>query len=173
MPRTIWINSHTSGADAVFAHNLRYLLKNVNYSNKPLAFACIGSARVTGDNLGPIIGTILSRSRYPHVYGTLDDPLNALTLPCFLPLLNDIERQYCLIAIDASIGNGGQCGHLTISDTCLHPGSALRRDLPPLGQLHITGVFDGLDSPKARQLLPILCRNLGLGLLSVCKEIYT
>lgn len=171
MSRTIWINSRTIGADAIFEQNLRYLLKNVNSSNKPLAFACIGSARVIGDNLGPIIGTILTRSNYPHVYGTLDDPLNALTLPDYFPVLKDIERQCCLIAIDASIGNGGQSGHLTLSDTCLYPGSALRRALPALGSLHITGVFDGLDSPKARQLLPVFCRNMGPGLLRICRGI--
>ncbi len=170
MSRTIWINSRTIGADAIFARNLRYLLKNVNSSNKPLAFACIGSTRVIGDNLGPIIGTILARSNYPHVYGTLDHPLNALTLPDCFPVLNDIERRYCLIAIDASIGNGGQSGHLTLSDTCLYPGSALRRRLPALGSLHITGVFESLDSPQAKQLLPVFCRNLGLGLLNICRE---
>ena len=171
MSRTIWINSRSTGAEAIFARNLRYLLKNVNSSNKPLAFACIGSAKVIGDNLGPIIGTILTRSNYPHVYGTLDHPLNALTLPGYYPILNEIEQQYCLIAIDASIGNGGESGHLTLSDTCLYPGSALRRRLPALGSLHITGVFDGLDSPQAGKLLPVFCRNMGLGLLKICREI--
>lgn len=167
MSHTIWINSRATGAAAIFAQKLRYLLKNVNPSNKPLAFACIGSANVMGDNLGPMIGTILSRSHYPHIYGTLDNPLNALTLPDRLPLLNELNRNCCLIAIDASLGNSRQSGHLTLTDTCLHPGSALCRDLPAIGQLHITGVFDSLDSPEARQLMPSLCRGIGLGLLEI------
>lgn len=171
MSHTIWINGRITGADTIFAQNLRYLLENVNSSNNPLAFACIGSSRVTGDNLGPIIGTILTRSHYPHVYGTLEHPLNALTLPDCMPMLRDIEQRYCLIAIDAAIGNVGQCGHLTLSSTCLHPGSALRRQLPPLGHIHITGVFDSLETRKTRQLLPVLCRHIGLGLLEICREI--
>lgn len=172
MSHTIWINSRTSDAPAVLAQNLRYLLENVNFFNKPLAFACIGSSRVMGDNLGPIIGTILSKKNYPYVYGTLDNPLNALTLSASLPQLNKLAENCCLIAIDASIGNCRQSGHLTLTDTCLHPGSALRRRLPAVGQIHITGVFNSLDSPSSRQLLPPLCKSIGHGLLDILTGLY-
>lgn len=167
MSHTIWINSRTSDASAVLAQNLRYLLENVNSSNKPLAFACIGSSRVMGDNLGPIIGTILSQKNYPYVYGTLDNPLNALTLPEHLTQLKELTKNCCVIAIDASIGNCRQSGHLTLSDTCLHPGSAIRRRLPAVGRIHITGVFSSLNAPETRELLAPLCKSIGHGLLDI------
>ena len=85
MNRTIWINSTLPDACDIFSRNLRYLLHHVNPHKMPLAFACIGSANVCGDNLGPLIGTILTRHSLPNVYGTMAEPLNALTLPDYMP----------------------------------------------------------------------------------------
>ena len=170
MSCTIWMDSRTPDASDIFAQNLRYLLENVNPSGKPLAFACIGSAKVTGDNLGPLIGTILSRCPYPQVYGTMAAPLNAITLPRYFALLERINKHCCLIAIDASLGSKAQSGHITLTDACLHPGAGVSRNLPAIGRLHITGVFDSLDSPDARKLLPVLCRSIGLGLLGICQN---
>ena len=45
-------------------------------------FLCIGSDRITGDSLGPLIGHRLTAYRGLgfYVYGTLDDPVHALNL---------------------------------------------------------------------------------------------
>jgi len=165
MKHTIWINSRLPDAADTFGRNLRYLLHRVNPQRKPLAFACIGSANVPGDNLGPLMGTILTRHGLPNVYGTMEWPLNAITLPHNMPLLKTIEKNCCLIAIDAAIGNPAQSGHLTLTEGALFPGSALRRQLPPVGHLHITGVFEGLNYPSARTLLPAFCYPLTYAIL--------
>ena len=96
--------------------------------------------------------------------------LNTLTLPHNMPLLKTVEKKYCLIAIDAAIGNPAQSGHLTLTEGALFPGSALRRQLPPVGQLHITGVFDNLTHPSARTLLPAFCYPLTYAILSLKNE---
>ena len=57
MYSSIWINSAQPDAVDIFSRNLRYLLNRVNPQGKPLAFACIGSANVPGDSLGPLMGT--------------------------------------------------------------------------------------------------------------------
>ena len=162
MHHTIWINSALPDAADIFGRNLRYLLKQVNPQRNPLAFACIGSANpnVPVDNLGPLIGTILSRHQIPNVYGTMEAPLNALTLPYYMPLLKATEKNCCLIAIDAAIGTPVQTGYLTLTKGSIRPGSALRRKLPPVGHLHITSVFEQLNCPVCRQLLPVFCRQL-------------
>lgn len=162
MHHTIWINSTLPDAADIFGRNMRYLLDHVNPRKKPLAFACIGSANpnVPVDNLGPLIGTILTRHGLPNVYGTMDYPLNAITLPHYMPLLKAIEKNCCLIAIDAAIGAPTQTGYLTLTKGVIRPGSALNRKLPPVGHLHITGVFEQLDCPASKQLLPIFCRQI-------------
>lgn len=170
MSCTIWINSLSPQASELFAQNLRFLLKDVNPWGKPLAFACIGSAKVTGDNLGPLIGTILSRCHCRNIYGTVSMPLNALTLPDQQSFFRQLEKDCCLIAIDASIGSAAQRGLITLTDQSLHPGSALCKNLPAIGHLHITGVFNILEDEQTRQLLPVLCRAISLGILDVCKN---
>ncbi len=166
MDHTLWINSGLPDAVDIFDRNLRYLLCHVNPDHQPLAFACIGSANVPGDNLGPLIGTILTRQGRPNVYGTMEEPLNALTLPHYMPLLQYMEETCCLIAIDAAIGNKAQCGYLTLTKGTLSPGSALRRKLPPIGHLHITGVFEQLDTAACRRLLPLFCRQITAALIN-------
>ena len=170
MYSSIWINSAQPDAADIFSRNLRYLLNRVNPRGKPLAFACIGSANVPGDSFGPLMGTILTRHGLPNVYGTMEWPLNALTLPHNMPLLKTVEKDCCLIAIDAAIGNPAQSGHLTLCRGCIRPGSALNRKLPPIGALHITGVFNSLDNIAALTLLPTFCHPLTYAILSLQNE---
>ena len=50
---------------------------------KPIVFVCIGSDRVTGDSLGPLIGYKLNKSPFASrfiIYGTLEYPVHALNL---------------------------------------------------------------------------------------------
>lgn len=167
MHHTIWINSALPDAADIFGRNLRYLLDRVNPHKKPLAFACIGSANtaVPFDNLGPLMGTILTRHGLPNVYGTMDCPLNALTLPHYMSLLKVAEKNCCLIAIDAAMGTPAQSGHLTLCRGRIHPGSALNRKLPPVGALHITGVFKSFDNDTALPLISNFCFQITAGLL--------
>ena len=167
MCHTIWINSSLPDAVDIFDRNLRYLLHHVNPHKKPLAFACVGSANVAGDNLGPLSGTILSRHSLSNVYGTMEEPLNALTLPHYMPLLKYLEETCCLIAIDAAIGNKAQCGCLTLTKGSLFPGSAFNKNLPPVGHVHIAGVFDSLNHTAAFPLLAVFCHQLTDVILSL------
>lgn len=165
MYHTIWINSARSDTVAVFNRNMRYLLARVNPHKKPLAFACIGSANVVGDNLGPLIGTVLTRHGLSNVYGTMEEPLNALTLPHYMPLLKYLEETCCLIAIDAAIGDNAQCGYLTLTEGALHPGSAFSKDLPTVGHVYITGIFEQLGNTASREFLSIFCRQISAALI--------
>ena len=47
-----------------------------------VVFLCIGSDRITGDSLGPLIGHKLSKEHLSRcsIYGTLDQPVHALNL---------------------------------------------------------------------------------------------
>lgn len=47
-----------------------------------VVFLCIGSDRITGDSLGPLIGHKLSKEHLSRciIYGTLNQPVHALTL---------------------------------------------------------------------------------------------
>src|SRR5690625_2282795 len=58
------------------------LITSFSNVQQDIVAICIGTDRSTGDSLGPLTGTFLSRFRPKniHVYGTLHHPVHALNL---------------------------------------------------------------------------------------------
>ena len=73
---------------------------------RELVFVCIGSDRITGDSLGPLVGHSLSRQGLSsaYVYGTLSNPVHALNLRETIEEINLRHPDSLVIAVDASLG---------------------------------------------------------------------
>ncbi|NLO22156.1 MAG: spore protease YyaC [Syntrophomonadaceae bacterium] len=112
-------------------------------SRRDLVYLCIGTDRATGDCLGPLAGNKLSLLLpSAHIFGTLEQPLHALNLES---TLDSIYRSYShplLIAIDAGLGKSDRVGFLTMSRGSLSPGLALKKQLPPVGDINIVGTVN-------------------------------
>ena len=73
-----YIDSRKPEAEDILALRLSQLL--ARYPLPPV-YLCIGSDRVTGDSLGPLVGTLLLKVQPTlPVIGTLTDPVHALNL---------------------------------------------------------------------------------------------
>lgn len=100
---------------------------------------CIGSDRVTGDCLGPIVGQLLTRKGVnAHVYGSLSSPVTALNLT---ETVDTIRRRHAgsrVIAVDSSIGSSDEVGKIRVARGCLRPGAADGKKLPRVGDISIT-----------------------------------
>lgn len=123
----------------------RILDKNIGATQK-LVILCIGSDRSTGDCLGPLIGyklaQLLSPSDDVAVFGTLSHPVHAVNL---LETINRIHRIYndpFIIAIDASLGRRDHIGYITLGSGALRPGLGVKKKLPEVGDIHITGIVN-------------------------------
>lgn len=105
---------------------------------------CIGTDRSTGDALGPLVGTCLSNGGPKHmtVYGTLHQPVHAQNLECYIQKIHAKHRNPYVIAIDACLGKSSSIGNVSVGKGPLRPGAALRKDLPMIGDIHITGVVN-------------------------------
>lgn len=105
---------------------------------------CIGTDRSTGDALGPMTGTILSKMKPRHitVYGTLHEPVHATNLMDYTNLIKEKHRNAYIIAIDACLGQTSSVGHLITGLGPIKPGAALNKTLPSIGNMHITGVVN-------------------------------
>ncbi|WP_246944304.1 spore protease YyaC [Bacillus pinisoli] len=112
--------------------------------NKPIAIVCIGTDRSTGDALGPLIGTKLEEKGSPlfHVYGTLDDPIHAVNLEDQLKLINSDLHYPFIIGIDACLGRLKSVGMIQVGDGPVKPGAGVKKELPPVGDMHITGIVN-------------------------------
>lgn len=103
---------------------------------------------MTGDCLGPYIGHQLlehlnTDTHGVYVYGTLKSPVHALNLSRISrQIKNSASRKGLVIAVDASLGQKKHLGYVTIADGALYPGAAVQKELPPVGDIHITGIVN-------------------------------
>ncbi|MEG1004041.1 spore protease YyaC [Clostridium sp.] len=119
-------------------------LKPIFDDNRIVIFLCIGSDRCTGDSLGPLVGHHLKhiKSKKIHVYGSLEYPVHSQNLQETLDKIKDNFNDPYIIAIDASLGSFHNIGKIFIENTPLFPGLALDKNLPPVGDLSITGIVN-------------------------------
>ncbi|MBS5886578.1 spore protease YyaC [Clostridium sp.] len=119
-------------------------LKDILHSNRDIIFICIGTDRCTGDSLGPLIGYKLkniSKNKI-HIYGSLETPIHSKNL---IEVTNKINLNFdnpYIIAIDSCLGKISNIGKVFIDKKPLQPGLALNKNLPPIGDLSITGIVN-------------------------------
>ncbi|MGM8366687.1 spore protease YyaC [Virgibacillus sp. W0181] len=104
----------------------------------------IGTDRSTGDSLGPLAGSFFSGKNPKHItiYGTLFDPIHAVNLQSQLDIIHRRHNNPFIVAIDACLGKSNSVGQLIAGVGPLKPGAALNKHLPPIGNIHLTGVVN-------------------------------
>lgn len=145
MDKTIYYidNSHANAAREL-SSVLNHCLSAVRHPWEDLVLLCIGSDRITGDSLGPVCGQQLSHliGPYGFVYGTLSHPVHALNLAETLTTILSRHPLSLLIAIDASLGSEHHLGYISAGTGSLLPGAGVRKELPAVGDLFITGIVN-------------------------------
>jgi putative sporulation protein YyaC len=123
-----------------------YILSLIHHmvGNRPIVICCVGTDRSTGDSLGPLVGSRLSKYNIPgfNIYGTLDDPVHAMNLSDKIAEIHNHFTNPYIIAVDASLGQMSSIGHIQVGDGPLKPGSGVNKELPPIGNIHITGIVN-------------------------------
>ncbi|OBR92207.1 MULTISPECIES: spore protease YyaC [Clostridium] len=113
-------------------------------SGRTIVILCIGTDRSTGDSLGPIVGDklkFLMRNRV-ELYGNLQYPVHAKNLKDIITEINSKYNKPFIIAIDACLGTIQDVGKIIIETKPLTPGSAMKKSLPQVGDLSITGIVN-------------------------------
>lgn len=140
-----YIDSAGSNAFAQFSEALFQTIKrHRTCENRDIVFVCIGTDRSTGDSLGPIIGHKLRELKYGnvHVYGNLDKPVHAKNLHEITGLIKEQYHNPFIVAVDACLGKMEHIGYITVGMGPLKPGSAVNKELEPIGNIHITGIVN-------------------------------
>lgn len=112
---------------------------------------CIGTDRVIGDALGPLVGEALTRVHNApfFVYGTLSLPVTALTLPSALTVIKRRHAGKTLIAVDSSLGRAADIGKIRLGRGGIKPGLASGKDLPLTGDIHVTATVAALNDKRS------------------------
>ncbi|MCH5351396.1 MAG: spore protease YyaC [Clostridiales bacterium] len=107
---------------------------------------CIGSDRVTGDCLGPIVGQMLvERGADAFIYGTLSRPVTALNLKESWRNIKRIHPDKKVLAVDSSVGKECDIGKIRVAFGSIAPGSADGKKLPKVGDVSITATVTDLS----------------------------
>ncbi len=139
------VSVHDRNAAGELAAQLTGLLGELNPSSfRPVVLLGIGTDRSTGDSLGPLVGSRvneLAPGLLP-VFGTLDDPVHAVNLAEKIETIKNSFPFPLIIAVDASLGQPQNVGAITIGKGHLKPGTGVHKELPPVGDIFITGVVN-------------------------------
>jgi len=103
---------------------------------------CIGSDRVSGDMLGPLVGSALREEyRLPcPVYGWIGESVNGLNLEEYLAMVRVKHPHSLLIAVDAALGKTEDVGKVRLKKGGIKAGGALERKGEKIGDLGVIGV---------------------------------
>jgi len=112
--------------------------------DRSFVVCCIGTDRSTGDSLGPLVGSLLTKHNRckAEVFGTLDEPVHAMNLNEKLDSIHARYRDPFIIAVDASLGQTSSIGCIQIANGPLRPGSGVNKQLPSVGDMHMTGIVN-------------------------------
>lgn len=123
--------------------------------NKPVIL-CIGSEKICGDSLGPLVGTYL-KSKYEvdaYVYGTIERPINKLNLSEYLSNVKRYHKDSKVIAIDAALGRAEDVGRIKVIEGGLYPGGVMEKG-EKVGDVGIMGIVNYYEKNFMRQLLNV------------------
>lgn len=145
---TTYINANEIRAYTEFTNCFyNQLINHAPYYNN-IVILCIGTDRVTGDSLGPLIGYKLKTTcrKSAIIYGTLDEPIHAKNITETIKEIYDHHHNPLVIAIDACLGKMDHVGYITVAKGFIRPGAGVNKELPSVGDIAITGIvnFSGL-----------------------------
>ncbi|MDI3256687.1 MAG: spore protease YyaC [Kyrpidia sp.] len=138
------VSYNEPNASAVLAQGISEYVRHVA-NGRPVAVMCVGTDRSTGDALGPLVGSRLCEQLAPEaalVLGTLDEPVHAVNLAQTIIRLQQMSPAPFIIAVDACLGQVSSVGQITLQPGPLHPGAGVNKQLPAVGDIHITGIVN-------------------------------
>jgi putative sporulation protein YyaC len=146
------VKENTEGHE--FNEIVNRLKEILSSTSREIIFLCVGSDRSTGDSLGPIVGTMLTKTDIPFpVYGTLEKPVHALNIKKILKEINQTHKDAFIMGIDACLGDERQIGFIFLKEGSLIPGMAVNKKLPSVGEYHMKAVVNYLDLLSPAQSL--------------------
>lgn len=92
------------------------------------------------------------------VYGTIDKPVHALNLEDTLSSSID-HSNTLVIALDAALEEAENIGHIKTSYDTIYPGNGVGKNLPPVGDIQMSGIVNLKDFMPAALLQ---CTRLSL-----------
>ena len=104
----------------------------------------IGTDKLIGDVLAPMVGTFLHEDGYVDgVYGTIENPIHAVNLESKIPNIKLLHGNPFIVGIDASLCmDKKEIGKIKFRDFPISPGKGVGKDLMEVGDCSLIGACD-------------------------------
>ncbi len=117
---------------------------NNNYSQ--VVFVCVGTDRVIGDCLGPLVGSKLIKliENYNifniNIYGTLEENINYMNIQNVIKRINKYHENACVVIVDAALSKSENIGKIFVSTTKTVLGKGINKNKIAIGDISIKAV---------------------------------
>lgn len=106
-----------------------------------MVILCIGSDKIAGDALGPLVGSRLVEENVPaYVYGVLGRTVNGTNLEDYKKFIREKHKEDKIVAVDACMGKKEDVGKIRVLENGIRAGGVVKRDNPRIGDIGIGAV---------------------------------
>lgn len=140
-----------------------------------IVVVCIGTSKVVGDSVGPIVGEMLCASDADIcVYGNMQKQINALNIKEYCQKLNKYHKDDIIIAVDSALGRTENIGKVRIVGGGIKPGGAFcdfHQRIGDIGIMAVVGQSDGDRMLELNNRSFSFIFNLAVKIVKLIKEV--
>lgn len=157
--------------------------KVTKFSN--IVFLCIGTDRIKGDSIGPIIGSKIKKmeNEYIKIYGTLEKNLDFSNAKHVIDEVYNIYNNPFIITIDAALCKENKVGKIYLNSGHIKIGKALDKSISFYSNINIkcivgiyneTQTINNIDILKNANIDNIIKMSdiVSKGIVNIIKNIY-
>ena len=126
------------------------------YDDRPVVVVCFGTTAISGDSLGPMVGSIL-KDRYDvpaFVYGTEEHSVNGKNMNDWMTFIRQVHGDAMFIAVDASLGASDKVGQIVLRNDGVCP-AAIKGKKTRFGDVGILAVVAESSDDPLMQLMSV------------------
>lgn len=125
-------------------------------SDRQIVIVCFGTMSISGDSLGPMVGTLL-RTRYnvpAFVYGDRSCSVNGKNMAEWLNFIKQAHKDAIFVAVDASLGSADSVGRIVVRSDGVCP-AAIKGKKERFGNVGVLGVVAENKGDPLMQLMSV------------------
>lgn len=145
--------------------------------DREVVVVCFGTNAISGDSLGPSVGTLLTK-KYDvstFVYGTDEAQINGKNMREWLAFIKSVHQNALFVAVDASLGNKDKVGQIVLRNDGVCP-SGVTGKSERFGDIGVLGIVARNYGDHLVQLMivsPVYVDNLANEIAVMLKSALT
>lgn len=147
-----------------FEQEFKRRMINLNRENEfsDVIFLCIGTSKIIGDAIGPILGSNLKNieNEFIHVYGTIENNLHFNNTKNIIESISRNYRNPCIVSIDAALSEKNNIGDIVIGSGFIKLGKALNKSFGVYSDINIKCIVGNYYSDREKNLT--ILRNVSV-----------